>query len=441
MAKNIIEKAPFEFEYNLYNIQESFDYLQKYQDTDKKGRYLYWDKFKYRVEAGDDVKKAWWATKFVRFSKSKPIDYNDKNGDIFIFCIPDTLQAKLYQISHLSSQGIVPHNSIKKYYLISSLLMEEAISSSQLEGASTTRKVAKDMLLNNKKPKNDDELMIINNYLLMKEIKELRDENLTINMILELHKIATKGNSENGNIAGSFRSSDDIIISDSDDNILHQPPKFNSIKKRLQLVCEFANKSHLGDKEIFIHPVIKAILLHFMIAYEHPFSDGNGRTARAIFYWYMLKSGYDYFEYISISKLLKNAPKQYGLSFLYSEIDNNDLTYFIDYQLDIILRAIDELLKYLEIKSREFEEVNIVLNSSKIGTSLNFIERDIIKKAIKSPARIFTAKEIANDYNKSLNSARKYLNQLVEYKILAIIKNGKTKEYIALSGIIEELKR
>jgi Fic family protein len=297
------------------------------------------------------------------------------------------------------------------------------------------------MLLNNKKPKNNDELMIINNYLLMKEIKELRDENLTINMILELHKIATKGNSENGNIAGSFRSSDDIIISDNDDNILHQPPKFNSIKKRLQLVCEFANKSHLWDKEIFIHPVIKAILLHFMIAYEHPFSDGNGRTARAIFYWYMLKSGYDYFEYISISKLLKNAPKQYGLSFLYSEIDNNDLTYFIDYQLDIILRAIDELLKYLEIKSREFEEVNIVLNSSKIGTSLNFIERDIIKIAIKSPARIFTAKEIANDYNKSLNSARKYLNQLVEYKILAIIKNGKTKEYIALSGIIEELKR
>lgn len=441
MAKSIIEKAPFKFKHTLYNIQESFDYLQKYQDTDKKGRYLYWDKFKYRVEAGDDIKKAWWSTKFVRFSKSKPMDYKDKNGDMFIFCIPDTLQAKLYKISHLSSQGIVPHNSIKKYYLISSLLMEEAISSSQLEGASTTRKVAKNILSNNKKPKTDDELMIINNYLLMKEIKRLKDEDLSIDMILDLHKIATKGNKENGNIAGNFRSSDDIIISDNDDNILHQPPPFASIEQRLQIVCDFANTEHSGDIEPFIHPIIKAIFLHFMIGYEHPFADGNGRTARAIFYWYMLKSGYDYFEYISISKLLKEAPKQYGLSFLYSEIDDNDLTYFIDYQLDIILRAIDELMKYLEKKSREFEEVNLLLNSSKIGASLNFIQKDILKKAIKSPARIFTSKEIAHEYDKSLNSARKYLNELVEYKTLAIIKNGKMKEYIALSNIIEELKR
>ena len=76
--------------------------------------------------------------------------------------------------------------------------MEEAISSSQLEGASTTRKVAKDILSNNKKPKTDDELMIINNYLLMKEIKQLKNEDLSIDMILDLHKIATKGNKENG---------------------------------------------------------------------------------------------------------------------------------------------------------------------------------------------------------------------------------------------------
>jgi len=66
---------------------------------------------------------------------------------MFLFCIPDMFQAKLYKISHLSSSGILPNNSIKKHYLISSLIMEEAISSSQLEGASTTRKVAKDMLI------------------------------------------------------------------------------------------------------------------------------------------------------------------------------------------------------------------------------------------------------------------------------------------------------
>jgi Fic family protein len=157
------------------------------------------------------------------------------------------------------------------------------------------------------------------------------------------------------------------------------------IEKRLQAVCDFANTQHLGEEEIFIHPIIKAIMLHFMIGYEHPFCGGNGRSARAIFYWFMLKSGFDYFEYISIGKLLKEAPKHYGMSFYCSEIDDNDMTYFIDHQLDIILRAIDELLTYLEQKSRDFEEINTLPSSSRIGVALNFIQKDIIKKAIKKP--------------------------------------------------------
>jgi hypothetical protein len=59
MAKSIIQKAPFRFHPTLYNIQESLDYLQKYQDTDSKGRYLYWHKFRYRTQEGDDAQKAW----------------------------------------------------------------------------------------------------------------------------------------------------------------------------------------------------------------------------------------------------------------------------------------------------------------------------------------------------------------------------------------------
>ncbi|WP_366511954.1 Fic family protein [Maribacter sp.] len=47
-----------------------------------------------------------------------------------------------------------------------------------------------------------------------------------------------------------------------------------------------------NPKKNFIHPIVKASILHFLIGYIHPFVDGNGRTARAIFYWYLLKNGY-----------------------------------------------------------------------------------------------------------------------------------------------------
>jgi len=272
----------------------------------------------------------------------------------------------------------------------------------------------------------------------MQEVKRIKEEDLSIDMILDLHQIATKDTGENSNIAGELRQKDSIVVSDGEGNILHQPPSFKDLQSRLQNFCDFANEEHLGaDNTLFIHPIIKAIILHFMIGYEHPFADGNGRTARAIFYWFMLKNGFDYFEYISISKLLKKAPKQYGLSYLYSEIDDNDLSYFIYYQVDIILRSIDALVAYLELKSKEFKEITKLLDASKVGRTLNFVQKDIVKKSIKEAGRIFIVKEIATDYDISENTARSYLKKLVEHKILIAYKEGRSVGYIAPSNLRE----
>jgi len=446
MAKNIIEKPPFSFrdiQADFRNGFLDFDYLDRYKELDDRGRYLYWDQFKWRIDKNDDPKKAWFATKWARESLLKQLPLYDKANQPFYFCMPDTLQAKLFKISNLAGQGIVPHDSIKRHYLISSLVMEEAISSSQLEGASTTRKVAKEILVSKRKPKTQDEQMILNNYLLMKEIQSIKDEDLSVDMILSLHRIATRGTQDNDNVAGQLRESDTIVVMDRDDNVLHQPPAFSGLPRRLHTLCDFANEKHTGEEgSIFIHPIVKAIILHFMIGYEHPFPDGNGRTARALFYWFMLKNGFDYFEYISISKFLKEAPKKYSMSYLHSEMDENDVTYFVYYQVDIILRAIDDLLSYLEKKSSEYETfVEIIKNSQLLSFSLNFVQRDILKKAIKHPGRVFTALEIAADYDTSPTTARKYLSELEKYKMLVGYKDGRTKAYIAPANLREILQR
>ena len=438
MAKSIVEKAP---KFDFKQLPNSY-YYATYKATDAKGRYLYWDKFKWRVKKEDDAIEAWKATKFHRYLLQRSIELEDKNGKRFVFCIPDSLEAKLFRVTNIALKGIVPSDSIKKQFLLSSLMTEEAISSSQLEGASTTRKVAKELLISKRKVKNQDERMILNNYLLMKELKRVQHQELTIDMILDFHKIATSGIDTNNNIAGALRESDDIVITDGlEDNIIHQPPPFKELERRLQKLCDFANKEHSGaNGSLFIHPIVKAIILHFMIGYEHPFADGNGRTARALFYWYMLKSGFDYFEYISISKLLKNAPKQYALSYIYVEADEGDLSYFIDYQVDIIIRAIDELLEYLQRKMQDYEEIAYLLKDSKIGSSLNFVQKEILKKAIQNPGVVFSANEIALEYSLSPTTARKYLNELVQYRLLARFKERRTILYIAPANIIELLK-
>jgi len=133
------------------------------------------------------------------------------------------------------------------------------------------------------------------------------------------------------------------------------------------------------------------------------------------------------------------------MAYLYCEIDENDLTYFIDYQVDIILRAIDDLLDYLQKKSREYDEVTHLLKNSYLNTRLSFVQKDILKQAIKKPGRIFVALETAAEYDISPTTARKYLNELVKYRILLRSKSGKTNTYIAPAdlkvGLMETLRK
>lgn len=446
MVKPVVENAPkFDPSKDLKNLPELYQYFDEYDATDSKGRYLHWSQLKWRVPKGE-AEVIWKAVKFKRMIQMKRLPLSDERGLPFSYCTPHSMEAMLHQVVKLAggNVGALDEDSasdrLQNRFLVSSLIMEEAITSAQLEGASTTREVAKKMLEEDREPVDEDERMILNNYLLLKYAENIKNEDLSIDQILEFHRIATMGTTENNVCPGEFRTDNEIYVEDGDGNIAHQPPEFELVHDRLVNLCKFANIDHSGvDGNDFVAPVVKAIILHFMIGYEHPFRDGNGRTARAIFYWYMLKCEYKLFKYVSISKLLREKPKDYGLSFMYSERDQNDLTYFIYFQLEVILAAFQELEKYLNEKVVEFQKIAEVLDMTRWGSLLNFIQKDLVKKAVKEPGRIFTAKEISSSYSIAQNTARSYLNKLVELKLFLSSKDGKTIMYIAPSDITSKL--
>jgi len=443
MAKSRVEKAP------LLDLPDDFQViapLLKVCDvTDSQGRYLHWSQLKWRLPK-DQAASIWKAIKFKRMSQYKRLTLTDEAGQPFQYCTPHSMEAMLYQLVKIAGGNVgaiadsVASDNLQNKFLVSSLIMEEAITSAQLEGASTTREVAKKMLEEEREPVNEDERMILNNFLLLKYAEQHKSSTLTTDVILEFHRIATSGTTENNVIPGQFRIDNDIYIEDGDGNIAHQPPDFSLIVDRIQALCTFANTEHTGlNGSDFIHPVIKAIILHFMLGYEHPFRDGNGRTARAVFYWFMLRSEYHLFKYVSISKLLKEKPKDYGLSFMYTEKDDNDLTYFIYYQLEIITRAFDELKRYLDKKADEFKKISETLEKTAWGNKLNFIQKDLIKKAVKEPGRVFSSKAVSSAYSVSVNTARTHLEKLTEMKLFFSTKDGKTILYIAPSDILTRL--
>lgn len=423
----------------------------KYLATDHDGRYLHWDRFQWYVKKGDSTEAAWLATKFARKSISKTLALLVAEKDkVFSYCIPDSLFAKLHYIDKITGGGhaigdslFVSKNIDKDRYLVKSLMMEEAITSSHLEGAVTTRKVAKEMLESHRDPKNKSEQMIFNNFLLMKKAVEKKNEPLSIELILELHEIATFNAIDNDAIAGEFRQDDNITVSDLYNEIAHTPPSYKSLKDRINSLCEFANLKHDGqDSDTFIHPIVKAIILHFMLSYIHPFGDGNGRTARAIFYWYMLKSQYWLFEYVSISKLIKEKRSDYDKAFIYTETDEFDLTYFIYNQVDIVIKAINALNEHIEAKKRDFYDFMQWMEKSPLSKKLKKNQLEILKIAIKEPGKIFTSKSISIEFDLNENTARSYLNKLVDEDLLIATKakKGKAILYIAPANLKEILK-
>lgn len=424
-----------------------FELMSKFSAVDEKGRYLHWHDFRHRVPSGTDAEAAWAAVKMSRSVMLKPTGLLAESGAPFRYCLPDSAQTVIHKIDHLNaklgtsvSSSSSPSES--NYYLVESLMMEEAISSAQLEGAATTRKVAKEMLEKERDPVNDDERMIFNNFILMKEAKHSKDKPLSVELIRQFHTEATRGVDEKNACPGEIRKSDGIYVKGRDNEVAHQPPSANHLPSRLEALCNFANEQHDGqDGRIFIHPAVKAIMLHFMIGYEHPFNDGNGRTARCLFYWFMLKSGYWGFEYISISTLLKNAPIQYGESYLFTETDDFDLTYFICHQLKIIERAIDEFLQYIEKKRSDFYNILEFLSESGFNKDLNFRQVHLLKKVIRNPGRLFSAKEVKNDFDISEGTARADLEKLHKLKLLAKTRDGKTHYYIARDDAMAQIKR
>lgn len=426
-------------------LEFNFQFLETFGPVTNDGEYLHWDKLRHLKTPENLSSEQWWAlTKLPRKAMYKHLPFMDINNKPFVLASPDILLQKLHSIDRSTGNTIKSPNStlntnMRDSYLVQSLT-EEAISSSQLEGASTTRKVAKEMLLTNRKPRNLSENMIYNNYQAMQFIREIKYEDLTVDIILEVHRILTKNTLDDPNSAGELRTSDDIHVWDNTNQILHTPPKAQELKNRLINLCKFANSD---EQTFFIHPVIKAILLHFILAYDHPFVDGNGRTARALFYWSMARQDYWLMEFISISEIIKKSPSNYARAYLYTETDDNDVTYFVIHQLNVILEAINSLYEYIEKQSMEISETERLLHSNKIlKNKLNYRQIALIKHALKHPDMQYLIEVHKQSNNVTYDTARTDLLNLAKLGLLIKQKTGKAFTFIVPKNLkkhIEEI--
>lgn len=417
--------------------------LSQHIGAEWRGQYVHWDQLRHLAPPAElDVEQWWFGIKLARLSLRRELPLRDKAGQPFAFVPSDSLQRRLYMVARdaagaLRGQDSVPSEAMRERYLVRSL-MEEAMTSSQLEGAATTTPVAKEMLRSGRSPRDYGERMIYNNFAAMRELKAWRERPLTPAAIFEMHRLLTDGTLETGKAGRLRRKDEDIVIEDEAGRVLHVPPLAGELPERLQTLCDFANAP--DDGEHFIHPVVRAILLHFQIGYDHPFVDGNGRTARTLFYWSMLRAGFWMTEYLSISSILRKAPAQYMRSYLHSETDDGDTTYFVSHQLDVLLEAIKGVHGYIERKQREQAAAASLLKpGSALARRLNHRQRALLLNALKHPGKAFTIEQHRRTHDVAYQTARTDLLGMVEARLMQQQREGKAFVFVARSGLDKRL--
>ena len=387
--------------------------------------YEYWDKAKYKkLPEGFTPQMLWANVKASRLRGMIPV-WNKYSINL---CVTSQMQRLCHEFdmkfgSFWEVEGDT-QSSEKKYYLSSSL-MEEAIYSSKMEGASTTRIVAKDMLRKKKSPQNKSQQMIVNNYNTIQYIVEHKDEPLTEELLLTVHRLMTEKTLNNPEDAGRFRTNDKVVVADTvEGDIIYTPPSFQEISEFVESLCDFFNND---NPRTFIHPIIRGIIVHFMLAFMHPFVDGNGRTARALFYWYMLKEGYRLTEYMSISRVIAKSKSNYEKAFRYVENDGNDMGYFVAYNLGALEISFQQLRDYIQRKQRE----KSAASSFMMAGNINQRQALVLQRLKEEPETIFTVKDVQEQFSVSSMTARKDLSDLVKQGYMTeIALNKVTRGYI-----------
>ncbi len=398
--------------------------LKTHSDWD--ARYLHYDEIYRRLNDEAQRDNIWTALKLKRRSTAQFFALAEQT--VMLNLTPRISKA-LSVIDKLTfAQNGQPSEQDAASYLMSQLVMEEAISSSQLEGAATTSRVAMALLAVERAPRNEDESMIMGNWRLMQHIVTMGDAPLTRDDILAIHRIACADINDSKYHPGKLRHNNEVFVAGRDGEIVHRPPDFQRLAGMLDALCEEITRLEAQQ----VHPLLVACILHFAIGYIHPFNDGNGRTARGLFYHHLIRKGYSAFRYISISKLLKVAAVKYGMAYLYSETDDMDLTYFVQFQCDTVVRAVHAFTEQIETLHQErqrlatFVEQHLILGKG---------ELDIMAIALNAPGSLLSAASVKTRLGISDNTARTRLKSLTEQGLLRPLKEGKGFVYQAPTSV------
>lgn len=293
-------------------------------------RYMTREEIAYRLPVSLPITQFWPVMEEARRKAAVRLPLLAQNGEPFWFVVNKSIEEQCDAVARMARRsdlldGLAPE-------VIEDATIDEAVWSSAIEGAFTSRAEAARIIRQNKTPANKSEQMVKNNYKALLYVLESLEAPITAKTLTDIAGIVTDGASDER--IDAFRKEPVYVM--GREGVIYTPPDARDVPRLMDDLLEF-----IGESEL--HPLLKACIAHFYFVYVHPFMDGNGRTARALSYMMLLRTGYDFFRYFSISGLVARERNGYYKAMRNVEQDGNDMTYFIDFYSSMLSRSVQKM--------------------------------------------------------------------------------------------------
>jgi Fic family protein len=370
----------------------------------------------------------WALVQLQRIGSATHLPFEGVSGASVRVVVTDPLRAALHRIDchqALLDAGLRKGDSDAETYARRAFI-EEALASSRIEGADTMRAVGRELLRSGRRPRDRSERMIWNNFSALQSLDHWIHEPLTPQLLCSIQEVLTRETLDDPRDSGVLRQDDEVRVRDRlTAEIVHVPPPASELEKRVRKICDFANAP--VQDESFLHPVIKAILLHYQIAYDHPFGDGNGRTARWVFMWYLVRQeAFWWCRFLPVSRMTERARRGYYQAFQNAADDGFDATYLVRQQVRCMELEMASLAELLGRRKLLYERARRRL---RLEDEFNVRQLAVFDHSVRHSGAEFSQVGHAAYHGVTLMTAGRDLNGLAKLGFLSLSKQGRTILY------------
>ena len=220
---------------------------------------------------------------------------------------------------------------------------------------------------------------------------------------------------------GNFYRHDTVYV--MSDRVEHSGIDHKKLPEYMKSFIEFANES---DN---INDLLKATMLHFYIAYLHPYFDGNGRMARLIQMWFLIQKGYESTLFVPFSSYVEKSRRKYYDAYTLVE-ENYKLSGVIDITPFLIYftQNVYEKMTGDTVKVNTLEKYNSALSAGEITQKEAKLWQFVLSTYAGDP---FTTKQLEKDFgNAAFATVRTFV---LKFTNLGLLNAQKMKNKVLYS--------